>query len=393
MLWVRGQTRLELKARNVMDMKNFLVMHPRLDSIGGAEKVCFQVIKSLLEHGQKVSLLTLTFDREQFKRVIGEELPKEVKIYDFEGYKGVNPPFSAYKQYWRMVKTYKKHEDEINKDFDCLFDTQQYNPIAHFLFKKADKKVRYIHFPDVHYRYKHSSWGWKLYLYFLRRQLDKGVEGWNLLFCNSNYTKKIVENVWGEFKIPEPVVVYPPVELGDFWCDRPLDDREERVVYVGRFVPVKRHHIMKELALFYPQYEFVSIGVPQEGFEGWFKKFTEDLPPNYHCYQNLPYRELIEILHSSRIYVHLYEGEHFGIAPIEALAAGCVTIPHNSGGTTEFISERFRWNTLNDLKDKIGYWMKSEIWDREREKMWIKIKNLHPERFRDETWNNLAKIM
>ena len=39
------------------------------------------------------------------------------------------------------------------------------------------------------------------------------------------------------------------------------------------------------------------------------------------------------------------EGEHFGIAPMEALASGCITLAHNSGGSGDFIPEEYRWNT------------------------------------------------
>ena len=66
------------------------------------------------------------------------------------------------------------------------------------------------------------------------------------------------------------------------------------------------------------------------------------------------------------------EGEHFGIAPIEALASGCVTLVHNSGGMTEFIPEEFRWTTYEDLKAKIIQWLgtpdQSENWEKRKEK-------------------------
>ena len=54
------------------------------------------------------------------------------------------------------------------------------------------------------------------------------------------------------------------------------------------------------------------------------------------------------------------EGEHFGIAPVEGLASGCVTIVHNSGGMKEFIPDEFRWETYDDLKQKIVKCMETE---------------------------------
>ncbi len=114
---------------------------------------------------------------------------------------------------------------------------------------------------------------------------------------------------------------------------------------------------MKQLAADLPDYEFVSVGGLIEAEKAWFNKFQENLPPNYTLKTNLPGPELLKILHDSRIYVHLMEGEHFGIAPVEGLASGCVTIVHNSGGMKEFIPDEFRWETYDDLKEKIVKYM------------------------------------
>ena len=110
---------------------------------------------------------------------------------------------------------------------------------------------------------------------------------------------------------------------------------------------------MKRLAADLPDYEFVSVGGLIDAEKAWFNRFQENLPPNYTLKTNLPGPELLKILHDSRIYVHLMEGEHFGIAPVEGLASGCVTIVHNSGGMKEFIPDEFRWETYDDLKEKI----------------------------------------
>ena len=91
----------------------------------------------------------------------------------------------------------------------------------------------------------------------------------------------------------------------------------------------------------------------------------------------MPGTDLLEILQDSRIYVHLMEGEHFGIAPVEGLASGCVTVVHNSGGMKEFIPDEFRWETYDDLKAKIVNYMETEnvndSWEIKRSQLWSKI--------------------
>jgi glycosyltransferase involved in cell wall biosynthesis len=151
---------------------------------------------------------------------------------------------------------------------------------------------------------------------------------------------------------------------------------------------------MKKLAVDLPDYEFVSIGGLIEGEKAWFTKFSENLPQNYTLKVNLPSQDLIDVLHNSRVYVHLMEGEHFGIAPVEGLASGCVTLVHNSGGMKEFISEEFRWQNYPDLKEKISKYMETaESWERQRQELWKKIEVLNPESFQNSIWSYVKEII
>ena len=90
------------------------------------------------------------------------------------------------------------------------------------------------------------------------------------------------------------------------------------------------------------------------------------------------------------------EGEHFGIAPVEGLASGCVTIVHNSGGMKEFIPEEFRWETYDDLKAKIVKYMDEEAsasWDTIRLQLWSNISLLTPENFQNHIWSNVKILI
>ena len=170
-----------------------------------------------------------------------------------------------------------------------------------------------------------------------------------------------------------------------------MSKRKKRVVYVARFIPSKRHEIMKRLALDIPDCEFISIGGLIDAEKAWFDNFNKNLPPNYSIMTNLPGNQLLEILQNSRIYVHLMEGEHFGIAPVEGLASGCITVVHDSGGMQEFIPEEFRWKTYFDLKDKIVNLIdrvdKDLYWEKKRESLWRDISILTPENFQNNIWS------
>jgi glycosyltransferase involved in cell wall biosynthesis len=373
-------------------MATFLVVHPYLDIYGGGERVCHSVIKTLVAHGQKVELLTFDFDSGRYRDIVGEDLPKDVVIHPLGKRTQEEPPFTIYKRHHNFAKLLKKYRNQLK--YDYLFSTQSSSPFEPVFLNKAKKNLAYVHFPEIHYDYSRGTMKRKLYLWLFKYWVEQGIDKLDKVFCNSNYTKEAIQRYWGSHGVKEPIVVYPAVNLDKFWCDKPLADRKKRVVYVARFIPAKRHEILKQLAVDLPDFEFVSIGGLIDAETAWFDRFQENLPKNYTLKINLPGPELLGILQDSRIYVHLMEGEHFGIAPVEGLASGCVTIVHNSGGMREFIPEEYRWDNYQDLKSKIVKSMDASVnWEFKRKELWNRIRMLTPEAFQQGIWLNLQKIL
>ena len=376
-------------------MATFLVVHPYLDIYGGGERVCHNVIKTLVAHGQKVELLTFDFDAGRYRDIVGEDFPREVAVHSMGKRIEVSPPFTIYKRHRNFVRLLKKYRDRL--EYDYLFSTQSSSPFEPVFLNKAKKNIAYVHFPEIHHDYSRSGLKRKLYLWLFKRWVEQGIDKLDIVFCNSNYTKETILRFWKSHGVKDPIVVYPPVNLDKFWSDKPLVQRRKRVTYVARFIPVKRHEIMKRLAADLPAYEFVSVGGLIDTEKAWFNKFSENLPPNYSFKTNLPGPELLEFLHDSRIYVHLMEGEHFGIAPVEGLASGCVTLVHNSGGMKEFIPDEFRWESYDDLKQKISRYMEDENasanWESKRQQLWSKISVLNPETFQNKIWRQIQDLL
>lgn len=367
-------------------MATFLVVHPYINVYGGAERVCHNVIKALVAHGQQVALLTFNFDASRYKDIMGEEFPKDVAIYSLKEQIEAEPPFTIYKRHRNFVKSLKKYRNRLS--YDYLFSTGS-SPFEPVFLNKAKKNIAYVHFPEIHFAYDSAGLK-KVYLWLFKRWVEEGISKLDLVFCNSNYTKEMIVRYWKSHGVKDPIVVYPPVNLDNFWCDTPLSERRKRIIYIARFIPMKRHEIMKKLAADLPAYEFVSVGGLLEAEKAWFNNFSESLPQNYTLKTNLLGADLLKILHDSRVYVHLMEGEHFGIAPIEALASGCITLVHDSGGMREFIPDEFRWKSYEDLKGKVIKFAEASSekldWVEKRQKLWNKIANLNSKRFQDEIW-------
>jgi glycosyltransferase involved in cell wall biosynthesis len=373
-------------------MATFLVVHPYLDIYGGGERVCHNVIKTLVAHGQKVELLTFDFNAARYRDIVGEDFPKEVALHSLGKRTNEEPPFTIYKRHRNFAKLLKKYRSQLK--YDYLFSTQSSSPFEPVFLNKAKKNFAYVHFPEIHYDYARGTFKRRLYLWLFKRWVEQGIGKLDLVFCNSNYTKEAIQKYWTSHGAKEPVVVYPAVNLYKFWNDTPLAQRSKRVVYIARFIPVKRHEILKRLATELPDFEFVSVGGLIDAEKAWFASFSQNLPPNYHLKTNLPGSELLQILHNSRIYVHLMEGEHFGIAPVEGLASGCVTLVHNSGGMKEFIPEEYRWENYDELKLKITRNMDaSGSYELKRKELWSKISTLTPENFQKNIWMQVEKLI
>jgi glycosyltransferase involved in cell wall biosynthesis len=376
-------------------LATFLVVHPYLDIYGGGEKVCHYIIKTLVNNNQNVELLTFDFNSQRYAQIMGEGFPSGVTVHSLGKRDEVKPPFTIYKRRRNMVRLLKNFRKTLK--YDYLVSTQSSSPFEPVFLNKAKKNIAYVHFPEIHYDYYHSTLKRKVYLWLFKKWVEQGIKKLDIVFCNSNYTKETIERYWKPYEVKEPIVVYPPVNLNAFWCDKPLSKRAKRVTYVGRFIPKKKHELMKKLAVDFPNYEFVSIGGLVEGEKPWFDRFSQDVPKNYLLKVNLPEPDLIKTLQESKVYVHLMEGEHFGIAPIEALASGCITLAHDSGGVKEFIPQEFLWKEYDDLKTKVAKYMEADEgsiqWTKTREDSWTKIGQLNVENFQEKVWTNIKNVM
>ncbi len=350
----------------------------------------------MVAHGQQVELLAFDFDQNRYNAILGEKLPENVTVHTLGNRTVVEakPPLSVYKRRRNILRLLKKYKETA--EYDYTFSTQTFSAFEATLLEKAKKNIAYVHFPEIHYDYDHLKRNKRMYLWLYKKLLEKDIGKLDLIFCNSNYSKAITERYWSRFGIKNPKVAYPPVEER-FWSHKPLNERARRILYVGRFVPQKRHEIMKRLSGDFSQFEFVSAGLLRDSEASWFESFSKDLPANYIVKPNLSEEELIKLFQDSQIYCHLMEGEHFGIAPMEALASGCITLVHNSGGSGEFIPEGFRWDTFENLKEKITRLAESTddytLWNEKKAELREKISVLKPENFEENIWSNVAALI
>jgi glycosyltransferase involved in cell wall biosynthesis len=199
---------------------------------------------------------------------------------------------------------------------------------------------------QLHVSYTHTPvrYAWDLYLDYLSGSgLDRGAKGfiarlllhylrmWDLsaanrvdaYLANSYYVARRIKKL---YRRPAQVV-YPPVDTARY---QPSPFREQFYVTVSRFVPYKRLDLIVE-AFTRMKRPLVVIG------DGPDRTRVEQMAgPSVKLLGFQPDEVIVDYLSRARGFVFAAH-EDFGIAPVEAQAAGCPVIAYRKGGTLETI--------------------------------------------------------
>ena len=199
---------------------------------------------------------------------------------------------------------------------------------------------------QLHVSYTHTPirYAWDLYLDYLTESgMNRGMKGWlarlvlhylrlwdstaanrvDVYLANSSYVAQRIQKL---YRRPSRII-YPPVNVERFESHLP---REEFFVAASRFVPYKRMNLVVEA--------FNRMGKPLvvigEGPE--FEKVRHIAGPNVQLLGYQPDKVVADYLQRARAFVFAAD-EDFGIAPVEAQAAGCPVIAYGRGGVLETV--------------------------------------------------------
>jgi glycosyltransferase involved in cell wall biosynthesis len=180
--------------------------------------------------------------------------------------------------------------------------------------------------------------------------------------------------------------VYPPCPVDAYSELSKVQSRENLVVTVGRIVPEKRFHMFVELARMIPNTKFVAIGSLSDSTSAYYERLRRTAPENVSFVLS-PLRKVKDLLGSAMVYVHCAENEHFGITIVEAMAAGCVPVVHDSGGPREIVTKDvgFRWRNLSLAGRQIAMLVENDRLRREFSAVSsVKAQEFRPEVFESE---------
>ena len=354
-----------------MKRKKIALYNPYLDVLGGGEKHILSIVKSISENSD----IDIFWDKDIYKDIKSR----------------LNISFSASPVFKKNI-FYKKQNilQKLNilKEYDYFF----YVTDGSYFISSAKNNFIFCMIPDK-----------KLYNMSLLNKLKT----LNYRFIsNSEFTQKWLK-AWGV----SSEVIYPYIDQEFINYDIYSLKKEKIILSVGRFfkhLHSKRQDLLikcfkklkKENAMF-SDYKLVLAGGVKKEDENYFlslKKESEN-DQSIEFKSNISFKELFEFYKKSEIFWHIAGygideiknpelAEHFGLAPLEAMAMGCITFGYNAGGLKETIDDNkngFLFNSTSELIDKTrNVIMNNEMANKIRKN----AKRTVSERFSISTFNN-----
>ena len=172
------------------------------------------------------------------------------------------------------------------------------------------------------------------------------------LICMTEFTRTALVNRYGAGR--DAPIIYPPVDMDSFKANRVAKRRQ--VVSLGRFVPDKRQVVQIKVAMSLPDWPFYIVGFAGNGaYFGQCRALVEkQAMQNVHLRPDAPYTEAKTILAESRYFLHTLVAEPFGLTAVQAIAAGCLPLVHNSGGQRETVPlTRLRYDEMAEIPERL----------------------------------------
>jgi glycosyltransferase involved in cell wall biosynthesis len=185
-------------------------------------------------------------------------------------------------------------------------------------------------------------------------------------FAISEFTRTWTQRRWDI----DAKVVYPPVDI-----DLANGPKDDLILSVGRFSTAAHTKKQMEMMRTFRELQRTAVGGwtyecvgglnNRDENRAYFERVRELADGgSAHVRANLERSELKSLFSRARIFWHATGldddtdnhpelAEHFGIATVEAMAAGAVPVVINKGGQPEIVQHGhsgFVWNTLDELK-------------------------------------------
>ncbi|MCD6340932.1 MAG: glycosyltransferase family 4 protein [Desulfurococcales archaeon] len=328
-----------------------MIIHPHLDTLGGSEILTSILMRELVSFGHELVVVTrarridLFPDRSKVRYVYFRKVSKTDDVV-FDNIRSI-------------MSTMHQAFSKYRPDVVLIMIQEPIYALVSKLLKPSLGAAMYIHFP-----YEEELTLEKIHIFLKMYRFPGRYERLyhiaDLHMTNSAYTARTLHI---NFRI-ESNIVYPAI-FWDYYEEEPTLTRipDPNIISVGRFVPHKRLDVLikmfkdvvkKEV----PEAELTIVGIPDPRYREYYEKvkeLAESVKDVTLIDRALKPKELIEIYRSARDYVHMRVGEHFGMAPLEAMSQGAVPIVPKQSGFAEVIKHGISGYTYESDDECVKY--------------------------------------
>ncbi len=193
---------------------------------------------------------------------------------------------------------------------------------THFYWDKYDE---YIKNPGFGIFNPIAILGLKILVKLLRKRDYKVAQLPDIVVANSTHIQQKIKQYYGR----ESIIIHPPVNIERFQAFANSFKRSGYIT-VGRQTPYKRTNIIVEAC--------TKLNVPLTiiGYGPEHESLKKIASSNCIFIKNASSEQVEELLPKAKAFLFAAE-EDFGIAPVEALAAGTPVIAYGKGGTLDYV--------------------------------------------------------
>lgn len=370
------------------------LIHGDFNPCGGAERLSLITMKSLLEVGIDFDLTTLKSpDIQKLENSFGKNLVSVMKSA-----KRVNVinilEVLRQQQQGEHENHYYPYDITINTNGDAA-------PYYHPSFSKTNA-ITYCHYPSTKYHiefenteYLRTDLGMtentiifsdnrnyedinnskncqaKLQSIRKREYFEILKYGYcnlmknSIVITNSEFSRRAIVNAFG---LEDIRILSPPIDIETFRNSALIindgggSERRDIILVISRIAPHKKMENAIKLAKILKDNSIGSemkiVGNLYSYFSDYYSRLKQMIKElgltDYVTFEiNASLDQLLSIIQESRVYFHPMVGEHFGMSVIEAIAAGLIAVVPDEGGVTEFVSQEYQYNTLQQAAEII----------------------------------------
>lgn len=307
------------------------IVHDWLTNMGGAEPLLLEMHKLFPD----APIYTSVYDKDKLKAFAGIDIRTTYL-------QRLLPKFLRYKHtLWPVLRAHAFRKLDMS-EYDVIISSSTAE-------SKSVKKrpgalhICYCNTPTryywSHYEEFKKSFNFGILNIFIKpvipifvrwmRRLDlRSVKGVDYFIANSNEVKRRIKKYYDR----DSTVIFPAVDTKKFADKQKSNVARKGFVTWGRHVPYKRFDLAVQACT------ELSLPLTVIGSGPETDKLKAMAGPTIHFVGRVSDKELVRLAHSAEAF--LFPGEEdFGIAPVEAMAAGLPVIAYKSGGALDYVVE------------------------------------------------------